>query len=84
MGGIIRFDPELKRVGVDRNRRGASMGEVVRFVSRSDRERARLVREARAIYDGIFPPTDPPKVLRDQEPGGQGAANPSCGDRILS
>jgi len=84
MSAILRFDPELRRVGLDRNRRGASMGQVVRFVSSSERERARLVREARAIYDGIFPPTDPPKVLRDQEPGGPGAANPSCGDRILS
>lgn len=35
------------------------MGEVIRFVPKSERERARLVREARAIYDGIFPPTDP-------------------------
>jgi hypothetical protein len=35
------------------------MGEVIRFVSRSERERARLVREARAIYDSIFPPADP-------------------------
>jgi hypothetical protein len=34
------------------------MGEVVRFVSRSERERTRLIREARAIYDSIFPPTD--------------------------
>jgi hypothetical protein len=34
------------------------MGEVIRFVSKSDRERARLIREARAIYDSIFPPTD--------------------------
>jgi hypothetical protein len=38
---------------------GASMGEVVRFVSKSERERVRLVREARAIYDSIFPPADP-------------------------
>ena len=34
------------------------MGEVIRFVSRSERERARLIREARAIYDSIFPPAD--------------------------
>ncbi len=34
------------------------MGEVVRFVPRSQRERIRLIREARAIYDSIFPPTD--------------------------
>ncbi|MDE2376956.1 hypothetical protein [Bradyrhizobium sp.] len=35
------------------------MGEVVRFISKSDRERDRLIREARAIYDSIFPPADP-------------------------
>ena len=34
------------------------MGEVIRFVPKSERERARLIREARAIYDSIFPPTD--------------------------
>ena len=31
------------------------MGEIIRFVSRSERERIRLIREARAIYDSIFP-----------------------------
>jgi len=40
---------------------GANMGEVIRFVPKSERERARLIREARAIYDGIFPPADPAK-----------------------
>jgi hypothetical protein len=34
------------------------MGEIVGFVSKSERERIRLIREARAIYDSIFPPTD--------------------------
>lgn len=34
------------------------MGEIVGFVSRTERERIRLIREARAIYDSIFPPTD--------------------------
>jgi hypothetical protein len=34
------------------------MGEIIRFVPKSDRERARLIREARATYDGIFPPAD--------------------------
>jgi hypothetical protein len=38
---------------------GANMGEVIRFVSKSERERARLVRAARAMYDSIFPPADP-------------------------
>ena len=35
------------------------MGEVIRFISKSERERARLIREARAIYNSIFPPADP-------------------------
>ncbi|MHC4042950.1 hypothetical protein [Bradyrhizobium sp. 23AC] len=34
------------------------MGKVTRFVGKSERERAHLVREARAIYDSIFPPSD--------------------------
>ena len=34
------------------------MGEVIRFLPKSELERARLVREARAIYDSIFPPAD--------------------------
>ena len=32
------------------------MGEVVRIIPNSELERARLIREARAIYDSIFPP----------------------------
>jgi hypothetical protein len=31
------------------------MGEVVRFIPNSERERIRLIREARAIYDSVFP-----------------------------
>ena len=31
------------------------MGEVIRFVSKAERERLRLIREARAIYDSVFP-----------------------------
>lgn len=34
------------------------MGEVIRFIPKSELERVRLVREARAIYDSIFPPAD--------------------------
>lgn len=34
------------------------MGEIVGFVSKSERERLRLIREARAMYDSIFPPND--------------------------
>jgi hypothetical protein len=32
------------------------MGEVLRCIVKPERERARLIREARAIYDSIFPP----------------------------
>ena len=35
------------------------MGEVIRFVPKSERERLRLIREARANYDSIFPPAAP-------------------------
>jgi hypothetical protein len=31
------------------------MGDIVKFVSKSDLDRARLIREARAIYESIFP-----------------------------
>jgi len=31
------------------------MGEIIRFVPKSELERARLIREARAIYESIFP-----------------------------
>jgi hypothetical protein len=34
------------------------MGQVIQFVSKSERERIRLIQEARAIYDSIFPPAD--------------------------
>lgn len=35
------------------------MGEVIQFISKSERERLRLIREARAIYESIFPSTEP-------------------------
>jgi hypothetical protein len=34
------------------------MGKIVGFVSKSELERLRLIRESRAIYDSIFPPND--------------------------
>ncbi|RZN12479.1 hypothetical protein CWO91_04095 [Bradyrhizobium genosp. SA-3] len=48
---------------------GANMGEVIRFVSRSERERVRLIQEARAIYDSIFPPSDPASDGQDRATG---------------
>ncbi|SDJ45626.1 hypothetical protein SAMN05216338_105015 [Bradyrhizobium sp. Rc2d] len=47
------------------------MGEVVRFVSKSERERIRLIREARAIYDSVFPPAEPVNEQRDKAPATQ-------------
>jgi hypothetical protein len=41
------------------------MGEVIRFIPKSELERARLVREARAIYESIFPPAVPGSEERD-------------------
>jgi hypothetical protein len=35
------------------------MGEVIRFVSRSEQERNRLIERARAIYESVFPTVDP-------------------------
>jgi hypothetical protein len=47
---------------------GANMGEVIRFFSRSEREQARLIREARAIYDSVFPPADPVSEQQNRAP----------------
>jgi hypothetical protein len=43
------------------------MGEVVRFVPKSELERARLIREARANYERIFPPADPAGERREPD-----------------
>jgi hypothetical protein len=47
---------------------GAYMGEIVRFIPKSELERARLIREARALYESIFPPADPVSDRRDAKP----------------
>jgi hypothetical protein len=43
------------------------MGEVIRFVSKAEIERRRLIREARAIYDSVFPPVDSGDEQRDSK-----------------
>jgi len=65
------------------------MDNIVRFVSKSEIERERLIREARAIYDSIFPPVaeagGPTHVARGREtqeplrltPSGKSAADNS-------
>ena len=42
------------------------MGKVIRFIPKSERERARLIREARTIYNSIFPPDDPVSEQQDK------------------
>jgi hypothetical protein len=44
------------------------MGEVIRFISTSEQERLRLIREARAIYDSVFPPAAPVTEQSDKAP----------------
>jgi hypothetical protein len=44
------------------------MGEVIRFVPKAERERARLIREARARYDSIFPPADSVSEKQNRAP----------------
>ncbi len=48
---------------------GGNVGDIVRFVPKSELERARLIREARAIYDSIFPPAAPARDEREREEG---------------
>ena len=44
------------------------MDEFFRFISKSERERARLIREARAMYDSVFPPATPVSEQSDKAP----------------
>ena len=44
------------------------MGEVIRFIPKAERERLRLIREARAMYDSVFPPSDSVNEQRDNTP----------------
>lgn len=44
------------------------MGEVIQFIPKAERERIRLIKEARAIYDSVFPPADPVNRWPDNAP----------------
>ncbi|MEA3069636.1 MAG: hypothetical protein QOD29_1082 [Alphaproteobacteria bacterium] len=44
------------------------MGEVIQFIPKAERERMRLIREARAIYDSVFPPSDSDNEQGDSTP----------------
>jgi hypothetical protein len=60
------------------------MGDVIEFIPKSERERGRLIREARAIYDSIFPPS-PVVEQQDKTRAGQAiiGANAYRRDRTL-
>jgi hypothetical protein len=62
------------------------MGEVIRFVSKSERERIRLVLEARAIYDSVFPSAAPVNEQSDKAPATHAirAAGPDRSDGVFS
>jgi hypothetical protein len=55
------------------------------FVSKSERERANLIREARAIYDSIFPPTDTvsEQQVRARVSQAIRGTNTHCSDGVL-
>jgi hypothetical protein len=44
------------------------MGEVIRFIPKAERERIRLIREARAMYDSVFPPANSVNEQHDNTP----------------
>jgi hypothetical protein len=44
------------------------MGEVIRFIPKAERERIRLIREARAMYDSVFPASGSADEQRDRTP----------------
>ena len=61
------------------------MGEVVRFVSKAERERLRLIREARAMYDSVFPSSQSINARRDKTTMAQTVNGPDVrhGDNSL-
>jgi hypothetical protein len=66
-------------------RKGANVSEIIQFIPKSERERVRLIQEARAIYDSIFPSADPVSELRDDAPVSHtvSGANASRGDGVI-
>ena len=44
------------------------MGEVIRFIPKAERERLRLIQEARAMYESVFPSVDSVSKQRDNAP----------------
>ena len=59
----LTYDYHTKRKRLSIEPLERHMGEVIQFVSKYDRERIRLIREARARYESVFPSAD---VVNDQ------------------
>ena len=57
------------------------MAEIIRLIPKSELERARLIRQARAIYDSIFPPD-----VASEQPDGRlaQATEADAGDTLHS
>jgi hypothetical protein len=60
------------------------MGEVIQFVSKSERERMRLIREARERYESVFPSADSEPRHRASIGRAAGVANFPGGDDVQS
>jgi hypothetical protein len=65
---------------------GANMSEIIRFVPKHERERARLIRQAHAIYHSIFPLADPVSEKQNKAPAchTDSGANVHRSDGVLS
>src|SRR5262249_27120746 len=59
---------QVTSINDDYNPIGAIMGEVIRFIPKSERERSRLTREARVIYSSVCPPAAPFNELDSKAP----------------
>jgi hypothetical protein len=57
------------------------MGDIVQLVLKSELERIRLIREARAIYDSIFPQTD---VVGGRAAGPLGQGTQPAGESLFA
>jgi hypothetical protein len=62
------------------------MGEVIQFLPKREQEQIRLIREARAIYDSVFPSAAPASEQRDETREIQTArrADASSGNGVFS
>ena len=61
------------------------MSQVIGLIPKSERERGRLIREARAKYDSIFPLADPISEQHDKAPASHtvSGANAHRGDGVV-